>query len=119
MPREINLEEYSESEPISLSHEELVTLQTSDLAIGVRPDSEEEGKYRLKPASVVGAVEIADMSVLIRPKIEIPQLLSVACYEMSRFKLQSAMFNYLCEDSLADVLRWRFLQQRTGHSQRG
>ena len=104
MPREINLNEYTESGPIRLSHEELVTVHNSELAIQVRPDPEEEGKYRLRPTSIVGAIEVGDLSILIRPKIEIPQLLAIACYAMSRFRLQRTMFDYVSEDSLADVL---------------
>ena len=101
--REIDLTEYVESEPLSLSHDELVALQGRELAISVQPDSE-EGKFSLKPTSVVGAVEIGDMSVLIRPKIGIPQVLSLACYAMSKFRLRREMFNYPSEYALPDVL---------------
>ena len=101
--REICLTEYVESEPLSLSHDELVALQGRELAISVRPDSE-EGKFRLRPTSVVGAVEIGNMSILIRPKIGIPQVLSLACYAMSKFRLRREMFNYPSEYALPDVL---------------
>ena len=100
----IDLTEYEESEPVSLSYRELVTLHDSDLAIGVRPDSEEDGKYRLKPASTVGAAELEGMSILIRPKIGIPQLLSIACYAMTKFNLRLERFDFDPDESLADVL---------------
>ena len=101
--REIGLTEYVESEPLSLSHDDLVVLQGGELAIGVQPVSE-MGKFSLRPTSVVGAVEIGDMSILIRPKIGTPQVLSLACYAMSKFRLRREMFNYPSEYALPDVL---------------
>ena len=69
-----------------LSAAELTTLQTSKLSINIAPTGDADGEYRLTPGSTVGAVEIGDLSVIIRPKIGIPQLLSMACYAMSKFK---------------------------------
>ena len=60
--------------------------------------------YILKPGSTVGAVEIGDLSVLIKPKIPIPQLLSLACYAMSKFKPRPEMFDYPREYALPDIL---------------
>ena len=101
--REINLEEYTPSAPIPLSHAELVALRNRDLSLSIEP-APEPGTYRITPESIVGAIEIGDMSVLIRPKIAIPQLLSIACYAMSRFRPRSEMFDYPSHYELPDVL---------------
>ena len=102
--REITLQEYVRSEPMRLSTAELRTLQTSKLSISSAPTGDAEGAYILTPGSIVGAVEIGDLSVLIEPKIGIPRLLSLACYAMSRFTLREEQFNYPREYALPDVL---------------
>ena len=102
--RQIDLQEYVRSEPMRLSTAELRTLQTSKLSISSAPTGDAEGAYTLTPGSIVGAVEIGDLSVVIRPKIGIPRLLSLACYAMSRFTLREEQFNYPREYALPDVL---------------
>ena len=57
-------------------------------SLTIEPASGEDAAYHLTPGSTVGAVEIGDLSVLIQPKIGIPQLLSLACYAMGVFKPQ-------------------------------
>ena len=57
-----------------------------------------------EPGSIVGSMEIDGLSVLIEPKMGIPQLLSLACYAMSRFKPQRELFDYQDELALPDVL---------------
>lgn len=101
--REINLYEYTPSTPIPLSHAELMALRGRDLSLSIEP-AQKPGTYRITPGSIVGALEIDDMSVLIRPKIAIPQLLSIACYAMSRFRPRREMFNYPSHYELPDVL---------------
>ena len=87
-----------------LSAAELRTLQTSKLSIGIAPTLDREGEYRLTPGSIVGAVELGDLSVFIEPKIGIPQLLSMACYAISKFKPQPELFDYPQEHALPDVM---------------
>ena len=87
-----------------LSAAELSTLQTSKLSINIAPTGDADGEYRLTPGSTVGAVELGDLSVFIEPKIGIPQLLSMACYAISKFKPQDELFDYPREYALPDVL---------------
>ena len=64
-----------------------------------------EGEYDLKPGSTVGAVEVGELSVMIRPKIGIPQMLSLACYAMNAYKSrQDGMFDFEEEAALPDTL---------------
>ncbi len=102
--REITLKEYEPSEPTRLSAKELRSLQASGLSIRVAPTGDAEDECRLTPGSIVGASEIGDLSVLIRPKIGIPQLLSMACYAISKFKPQPELFDFPQEYALPDVM---------------
>ena len=104
MTRRIDLKEHERSEPERLSAAELRTLQTSELSIGIVPTGDVESEYYLTPGSTVGAVEVGDLSVLIKPKIPIPQLLSLVCYAMSRFRPHPGLFDFPPEYALPDVL---------------
>ena len=86
--RQIDLQEYQQSEAIPLSITERDDLQAVLPSLTIVPAAGEDAAYHLTPSSTVGAVEIGDLSVLIRPKIGIPQLLSLACYAMGVFKSQ-------------------------------
>ena len=101
---QIDLTEYRQSGPIGLTAAQVRALQASPLSINVAPSGDADGEYRLTPGAVVGAVEFGDLSVLIQPKIGIPQLLSLACYTISEFKPQAALFDFPQEYALPDVL---------------
>ena len=101
--REIDLKEYDTSEH-ELSIAERDALLEALPSLTIQPVRGREGAYQVKPGSTVGAVEIGDLSVLIEPKIGIPQLLSLACYAMSKFKPQRQQFGYPREYAMPDVL---------------
>ena len=70
--RQIDLQEYQQSEAIPLSITERDDLQAVLPSLTIVPAAGEDAAYHLTPSSTVGAVEIGDLSVLIRPKIGIP-----------------------------------------------
>ncbi len=87
--RQIDLREYETSEyPLSDAHRDALLGEKKTLGLTVEPVIGKEGTYSLTPGSTVGAVEIGDLSVLIRPKIGIPQLLSLACYAVGVYRAQ-------------------------------
>ena len=104
--RQIDLQEYEPSRPLRLSTTERDVLRTIPSLAVERADIEDmRAAYVLKPGSTVGAVEFGDLSVLIRPKIPIPQLLSLACYAMGVFKTQETrLFDFEEEEALSDTL---------------
>ena len=113
--RPILLEEHTESEPQRLSVRERDALSRSLPGLAIAPVPDKEDEYILNPGSTVGALEIsaaadgADdgasrLSVLIRPKIGIPRLLSIACYAQGKIKFQPKDFNFEEELALPDVL---------------
>ena len=104
--RQINLQEYVPSGPHALSTDQRDALSGIKSLNVVRADTEgAKVEYYLTPGSTVGTVEIADLSVLIEPKIGIPQLLSMACYAMGAYKSQDQrLFDFEEEETLPDTL---------------
>ena len=93
--RQIDLREYQQSEPHPLSVAERDALREVLPSLTIEPAPGEANSYSLTPSSTVGAVEINDLSVLIQPKIGIPQLLSLACYAMGVFREQKSGYSTL------------------------
>ena len=65
-----------------------------------------ESQYRLRPGSHIGAVTVGDLSVLIKPKIDIRQVLALACYAIGNgtVQFQAEDFGFHQEDPLHDFL---------------
>ena len=103
--RQIDLQEYQDSEPHALSIVERDALQSAIDSLTIKPVPGESDKYILRPGSNVGALEIGDLSVLIQPKIGIPNLLSPACYAMGVYKQQDMrLFDFAQNETLPDTL---------------
>ena len=101
--RRIDLREHAASEH-ALTVAQRDALRELRPSISIEPVPGTERKYCLNPGSTVGAVETGDLSVLIRPKIPMPQLLSLMCYATAAFRPRRELFEYRREDALADVL---------------
>ena len=104
MMYQIDLREYEESGPHTLSVAQRDALAGAINSLTVTPVRGESSAYTLKAGSTVGAVDVGDLSALIRPKIGIPQLLSLACYAMGKIKFQQEDFDFPDEYALPDVL---------------
>ena len=104
--RQIDLREYQQSEySLSDAQRDALLSEKKALDLTIEPVMGREGTYTLRPGSTVGAVEIDDLSVLIQPKIGIPQLLSLACYAMEVYKPQDKrLFDFEEEYALPDTL---------------
>ena len=102
--RRVDLSEYQRSEPYRLSVAERNALKDALPSLTIEPASDTSSVYHLTPGSTVGAVEVGDLSLLVRPKIKIPQLLSLACYAMSGLRMRDEFFDYPDEYALPDVL---------------
>ena len=102
--REIDLQEYEESGPHTLSVAERDALDGAVESLTITPAPGESSVYTLRPGSTVGAVEIGGLSVLIQPKIGIPQLLSLACYAIGKVRFRKDDFDFPDEYALPDVL---------------
>ena len=81
----LKLKEYEKSGPIELSPDALKALDDLNkgnpkLSLTIERSRGQADSYYLTPGSTVGAVEAGNLSLLIRPKIKIGQLLSLALY---------------------------------------
>ena len=102
---QIDLQEYQDSKHHLLRVEERDTLQSVVPSLAITPAAGESDKYILKPGSTVGALEVGDLSILIRPKIGIPKLLSLACYAMGVYRQQDMrQFDFARREALPDTL---------------
>ena len=101
----LNLQEYDSSE-YRLTTDQLDALlrESKTLDLTIEPVRGARGRYRLKPSSTVGALEVDGVSVLIKPKIEMTQLLSLACYAMSKLEFRKELFDFREDETLPDIL---------------
>ena len=104
--RQVSLREYEESEyTLSDAERDVLLGEAKALDLSIMPIAGEGSRYRLKPGSTVGAVEIGGLSVLIQPKIGVPQLLSLACYAMGAYRPQEErLFDFEEHAALPDAL---------------
>ena len=104
--RQVNLREYAESEyTLSDAERDVLLGEAKTLGISITPIAGKDSTYYLKPGSTVGAVEIGGLSVLIQPKIGIPQLLSLACYAMGAYRPEEErLFDFEERVALPDAL---------------
>ena len=103
---EIDLREYAETEhTVTASHLDLLLSEGSALNLTVQPAPGTGGTYRLTAGPTVGAVEIGDLSVLIQPKLAIPQLLSLVCYATGLLgPREESLFDFEEHAALPDAL---------------
>lgn len=101
--REINLQEYRRSGAVALSVAERDALLATGIA-SIEPAPGAGGAYTLTPGATIGAISAGGLSVLIEPKIGIPQVLSLACYAIGRVHFRKEDFDFPEEYALPDAL---------------
>ena len=103
--RQIDLREYVKSAPVRLSVIERDRLRDVLRSLTIEPAFGEDGAYSLTPSSIIGALEIGDLSVSILPKLDISRVLFLASYAMGAFKLREIdRFNFEDAASLVEAL---------------
>ena len=106
--RELDLREYEPTGPCELSPAERDALLRHDFHLTLVPVAGATNEYTLTPGSTVGAVETEGLSVRIRPKIGIKQLLSLACYAIGKVRFQERELGFPEESALPDALAHAF-----------
>ncbi len=108
--RLLDLTEYQQSAPLRLSQDELGSLRSLNegnpgLSLTIMPSKSDKDSYFLTPGAIVGALDTDDFSLSIRPKIGVPQMLSLACYAMRYFRSREReFFDFEQAASLPDTL---------------
>lgn len=106
--RAIELREYEPTEE-TLSVGERDALRAAVPSLTIEPATGQEAVYRLTPGSTVGALEIGDLSVSIRPKLDISRVLFLASYAMGAFKLQDEPFSFKDAETLVEAVAPAFV----------
>ena len=101
--RAIDLREHERSGPWPLSAAERDALRDMR-SLTVEPAAGQEGAYDLTPGSWVGAVEIGDLSVSIRPKLDIARVLFLAGYAEDVDVWKPERFDFLEALTLVEAL---------------
>ena len=97
----LDLTEYVKSEPVHLSQSERDTLTE---ILSVEPVAGAENTYHLTPGSTIGALQIGDLSVSIRPKLPVARVLYLASYAMGALTLRDEPFEFEEAPTLIEVL---------------
>ena len=101
--RTLELREYEPCEaPLSLKERD--ALQAAVPSLTVEPVTGQEAVYRLTPGSTVGALELGDLAVSIRPKLEVSRVLFLASYAMGAFRLQDEAYVFEDKETLVEAL---------------
>lgn len=101
----LDLKEYQRSHAVALTAVQRSALREAVKTLAIEPSDDGEGLYHLTPSSTVGAVEVEGLSVVIKPKIPMPQVLSLALYTMDAGIIrQPSPFHFEDEDALPDLL---------------
>ena len=102
--RQIDLQEYLPSDPLRLAVADRDALREAPLSLSIEPAPGQSDTYVLTPGSVVGALDLGDLSVVIRPKLEISRVVYLASYAMGAFKLRDESFSFTSAPTLVETL---------------
>jgi 5-methylcytosine-specific restriction enzyme subunit McrC len=103
--RQIDLQEWrSSSHHLSIEQRDALRDLLSSDKLSIEPVSGTGDEYRLRPASTIGAVDIGDMSVSIRPKLPIGRVLYLASYAMGEVHFREERFDFEGRKSLVEAL---------------
>ena len=103
--RQIDLCEHVPSTPVRLSVTERDRLREVLPSLAIAPARGQDGVYCLTPGSTIGALEIGELSVSIRPKLDIARVLFLASYALGAFRLRDReRFDFEDAPSLVEAL---------------
>ena len=102
--RRIDLREYVTSAPLELSAGERDALRAAVPSLNIEPAPGRTGAYCLTPGATIGALELGDLSVAIRPKLDISRVLFLASYALGAFELREERFDFEETDTLVEAL---------------
>ena len=102
--RQIDLQEYLRSDPLRLTVADRDALHEAPLSLSIEPAPGQSDTYVLTPGSVVGALDLGDLSVVIRPKLDISRVVFLASYAMGAFTLRDESFSFKSAPTLVETL---------------
>lgn len=109
--RELALQEYQTSEAVQLSVAERDHLKRLCSSISITPTAGRDGFFDITPGSEVGTIQVDDLSVLIRPKLDIKRVLFLVAYALDGARFQDLEFEYGKERDLFESIIPGFIAQ--------
>ena len=97
----LDLKEHEKSEAVQLSASQRDALLD---IVAVEPAAGTKNEYHLTPGSTIGALEIGDLSVAIRPKLPIARVLYLASFAMDGIRLREDRFDFEDAPTLVEAL---------------
>ncbi len=114
----IELEEYSShSTALPLDKHQLRAL--TDAHIKVTPSPEEGHTYSLKPTSYIGAVNVGDVAVVVRPKIPIDRVMFLIAYSMDPKNWRRGSVELTRDEDVLEAIVLAFAHRTRQAIQRG
>jgi 5-methylcytosine-specific restriction enzyme subunit McrC len=115
----LTLTEYHSSPPVPLSGIELALLNSIASSITVTPSIGYPGMYSLTPSSEIGAVQVGELQIEIRPKIPIQNLLFLISFALDPRRWRDIGFALDEESSLVEAIIPGFVFQLSRAIERG
>ncbi len=115
----LNLKEYAPCDWNGSLDREQIRALTEDARIEVTPSPDKEGAYRLKPSSYVGAVNIGELAVVVRPKIPIDRVMFLVAYAMNPKNWRGDSIELARDDDVLEAIALAFARRTRQAVQRG
>ena len=117
--RQLELKEYeSHSENVPLDKDQLGAL-TDVARVEVAPSPDAAGAYILTPSSYIGAVNVGDLAVVIRPKIPIDRVMFLIAYAMDPKNWRKDAFELRKAPDVLEAIALAFAHRTRQAIQRG
>ena len=116
--RRIELREYSShSTALTLDKQQLRVL--IDAHIEVTPSPEDGRTYNFKPSSYIGAVNVGDLAVVVRPKIPIDRVMFLIAYSMDPKNWRRDSVNLTRDEDVLEAIVLAFAHRTRQAIRRG
>ena len=101
---QIDLREYRTSEPVRLSVAERDALREALPSVTIQAVAGHSEHFSLRPESIIGALELGELSVAIEPKLDISRVIYLASHAMGAFDLRDDGFDFETALTLVETL---------------
>ena len=116
--RRIELQEYvSYTTDVPLDKDQLLALKKANIDVAPSPDA--AGAYILTPSSYIGALNVGELAVVIRPKIPIDRVMFLIAYAMDPKNWWRDPFELARDDDVLEAIALAFAHRTRQAIQRG
>ena len=116
--RHLELREYEERVwPVPLSRDQLEALASAH--VDVSPATDFDGGYQLRPSSYVGAVNVGDLSIIVRPKIPVDRVMFLMTYAMDPRHWRDESIDLAPDDDVLEAVALAFVHRTQRAIRRG